>query len=316
MRPILTITLNPALDIDSAVERLDAGIKLRCSAPRFDPGGGGINVSRAILELGGTSRALVALGGATGAQLEELLRKEGVELDAVRLAGETRFSFNVTERASGRQFRFVLPGPASSAADGDALLVRIEQRLRDLGDGFAVASGSLPPGLPDDFYARLAASPGGQRARLIVDTSGAALRAMAHAHVHMLVVGLTEARTLIDGADYDLAAAAALADRLLRQGAAGTVVLTLGPAGVLAATEGERLHVRPPEVEVRSAVGAGDSLVAAMTLGLARGWGLADAARYGAAAATAAVTTEATQLCRRDDTERYFRATEGHVTRL
>ena len=124
VQPVLTITLNPALDLTTSVGRLEPRQKLRCEPPRYDPGGGGINVSRAIRKLGGDSLAFVALGGATGAQLRALLDEEGVAYTIYDSRGETRISFTVVDRSSDRPYRFVLPGPEQSGEE-DRLLAAL-----------------------------------------------------------------------------------------------------------------------------------------------------------------------------------------------
>ena len=168
MKPILTLTLNPALDMATEVAAMRPDEKLRCSDPQLDPGGGGLNVSRAVHLLGGESLALVALGGLTGDRLAELIRREGVMFLGITGPGETRQSLTVNEAATGRQYRFMLPGPVWRDEDQE----RVFMLLRAAGKpgGFSVISGSQPPGVPVDFPARLAAAMAGMR--VVMDTSG------------------------------------------------------------------------------------------------------------------------------------------------
>ena len=188
--PILTVTLNPALDLTTSAPRVVPDDKLRCTAPRFDPGGGGINVSRAIRAMGGDSTALVALGGATGTRLAGLLADAGLPLLTLPAPGETRQSVTVDDQALGRQYRFVMPGPEWSDADVEAALQAAVDALRP--DALLVLSGSNPPGVPAGFAARLAERLQGSGARLVVDTSGEAL-AMAAAVVDRMASALFEA---------------------------------------------------------------------------------------------------------------------------
>ena len=175
--PVVTLTLNPALDMSSEVDALVPDQKLRCSEPLLDPGGGGLNVSRAMAALGGESLALVALGGLTGDRLAGLIRAEGVPFLALTAPGETRQSLTVTEASTGRQYRFMLPGPVWTEADQDRVFILLRASARP--GAYGVISGSQPPGVPLDFPARLArAMPG---LNVVVDTSGPALReAVAH----------------------------------------------------------------------------------------------------------------------------------------
>jgi 6-phosphofructokinase 2 len=301
---ILTLTLNPALDITTSVEQLRPQRKLRCSAPRYDAGGGGINVSRAIRELGGSSLAFVAAGGATGKHLLDILGASGIDAVVHECRGDTRFSLTVMEQSSGEHFRFVLPGPQQDEAHADALLQAVTSAI-DQGAQFIVASGSLPPGVPIDFYGHVARHAKRAGAALILDTSGPALSAALKDHPYCVRINHHEARELIGGDDA-IVAADALARRLIDEGTAEVAIITIADQGAIVATTQGVTRIRPPRVTVRSTVGAGDSFVAALTLGLARQWPVERAARYGVAAAAAAVTTEATELCRRTDTERYF----------
>src|SRR5215218_2972275 len=174
MAEIVTLTMNPALDIARATEIIEPSRKLRCEAPCYDPGGGGINIARAVHMLGGDALAVFPAGGASGQMIEGLLREEGVPHAAVPVAGITRESLAVVERRSGQQYRFLLPGPELGAHDQerliDALAARITSRTK-----FVVASGSLPPGAPTDFYRRIACLARDRGMRFALDTSGEAL---------------------------------------------------------------------------------------------------------------------------------------------
>jgi 6-phosphofructokinase 2 len=301
--PILTLTLNPALDITTTTGKLIPQRKLRCAVPRYDAGGGGANVSRAIKELGGTSHAFLMLGGRTGEHYLELLQPVGIDTHVYCAAGETRFSMTVMERDSGEQFRFVLPGPEQPHEGTDKLLDAIMAHIGSRG-GFVVASGTLPPGLPVDFYGRVAKEVRAAGARLILDTSQPALSAALAARPYCIRINHHEARELVGGDPTK--AAETLARQLVAEGTTELAIITIGDQGALVATSQTFARIAPPRVKVKSTVGAGDSFVAALTLGLARGWPIEKAARYGVAAAAAAVTTEATELCKRIDTDRYY----------
>lgn len=303
MLPVLTVTLNPALDLTTSVERLVPTRKLRCGEPRFDPGGGGVNVSRAIKELGGQSRAFVAIGGNTGAQLRQLLEARGLDCEYWEVGEETRLSFTVMEQQTALHYRFVLPGPKVPGDDVNALLARLEPLIAGA-PGFVVLSGSLPPGLPFDTYGRITGMAQGLGSRVIIDTHGEALRAAARERPYLIRLNHLEAQELLGG-DADVAAHR-LGHELVQRGLTSIAIVTLGERGAIVATSEGQYEIRPPRVTVRSSVGAGDSYVAALTFGLANGWPLEEAARYGVAAAAAAVTTEATELCRRDTVNAFY----------
>lgn len=300
---IVTLTLNPALDISTATERVVPEHKLRCDVPRRDPGGGGINVARVVDALDGEAEAVFPAGGPTGQALLLALRGTGLRAHAVPIADETRQSFTVAERVEGGgEFRFVLPGPDLSAVELDACLEAVAERARDA--DFVVGSGSLPPGVPADVYARLGAMlpPGGPR--LIVDSSGPALRETRGAY--LIKPSLRELQTLA-GRDLPDAAARVVAARgLMEEGIAEIVVLSLGSAGAMLITREEQEQFPAIPVPVRSTVGAGDSMVAAMALALSRGEAPRQAVRFGMAAGAAALLRPGTQLCRREDVERLF----------
>lgn len=301
---ILTVTLNPTIDLSTSVATVVAGPKLRCSVPEIDPGGGGTNVSRAIALLGGASRAMVAVGGPTGQRLLTLLNTQGIATVALHGPGETRQSLAVTDRATGAQYRFVLPGPEWHPTDVAHALASVTGAVRE--GGLVVLSGSQPPGVPEEFPARLAARLQG-RARLIVDTSGAPLRAVARgagAAPWCLRMDEVEAAELAGYPLSTVVESAGFAEELVARGVAEVVILARGADGAVLATREGRVHARSAKVEVVSKVGAGDSFVGAFTLAVARGEPVEMAVRHGNAAASAAVMTEATRLCRREDVER------------
>jgi len=302
---ILTLTMNPAVDLSAAVEQVIEGDKLRCHDPRQEPGGGGINVSRATARLGGTSRTLYTSGGPYGELLRELLDGEGLEHRAFPIRGLTRQNIMIMERGTSRQYRFNLPGPALSGEEWQGVLEELYGLLGQ--DDFLVASGSLPPGVPEDFYARLAAIAGKRKARLVVDTSGKWLRRAVTEGVYLVKPNLRELRDIsgreIEHEDEQKAAARAIVEG----GKTDVVVLSLGASGALLVTRGTEVRYRSPSVRIRSRVGAGDSMLAGIVLRLAAGEPIEEAVRFGVAAGAAAVMTPGTELCRREDAERLYR---------
>ena len=300
---ILTITLNPALDISTEVAEVTAGPKLRCTHPVVDPGGGGLNVSRAIRNLGGRSLALVALAGATGARLQELLTAEGIDFVAIPAPGETRQSVTVTESVSGRQFRFMLPGPEWAEAAQARVFARLSDLVRP--GGIAVISGSQPPGVPPDFPGRMAAAMAGME--VVLDTSGAALtEAVARPipALALLRMNAEEAEGLTGEPLVGRGHTADFASDLVARGVARQVIVARGEDGSILAEAGRRIWVQPPRVEVVSKVGAGDSFVGGWVLSRARGLGTEQALTTAVAAAAAAVTSAGTDLCHAEDVAR------------
>ncbi|MES2644257.1 MAG: 1-phosphofructokinase family hexose kinase [Myxococcota bacterium] len=300
--PIVTVTLNPALDESSTVPRIRPDVKLRCSAPTREPGGGGVNVARVAHRFGVDERALWACGGPEGNRIAALLDAEGVTHVPVPVSGDTRRNLHVTETETDKVFRFNLPGGVVTEADLDALLARLAS---EEGAAFVVASGSVPPGLGADAWTRVvAAAPRG--ARVILDTSGDALRhALGHG-LFLIKPNRNELAKLVGRPLPDREAVAEAARTLVADGAAEGVVVSLGAEGLLLVTATEEVFVAAPRVHAVSAVGAGDSTVAGIVVALVRGLSLAEAVRFGAAAGAAAVLTPGTALCSPEDVERIY----------
>jgi 6-phosphofructokinase 2 len=303
MKPIITLTMNPALDIATATDRVVPTHKLRCAAPRYDPGGGGINVARAVHALGGKAVAIFPAGGAAGEMIRHLLDEEDVAYDAVAIAGFTRESLAVEERATGNQFRFILPGPEISEEIQEHCLDQLAQRASEA--DYIVASGSLPLGVPDDFYARVAALAKSLDKKLVLDTSGAALK-QAGGGIHLLKPSLRELQDLVGREIHTELEQECAAQQIIEQGRSDIVVLSLGEEGALLATaEGSERFAAIP-MAARGTIGAGDSMLAGIVLRLSSGLALNQAVRFGVAAGAAALLGSGTALCRRADVERLY----------
>jgi 6-phosphofructokinase 2 len=301
MTPIVTVTLNPALDLSTATAAVRPGRKLRCEAPRTDPGGGGINVSRVIRRLGGESLALVALAGATGERLKAALEEDGIVARYLAAPGETRESLSVIDRETGDQYRFIMPGADWTEAEGAAALDAVAAACPQ--GALVVLSGSMPPGLPHDLPARLSERLAPKGARLVLDTSGATLAAARHpAHAPLILrMDDVEAEALANRPLPRRTDSADFAQSLVRGGAAEVVIIARGADGSVLATQDSRHFCHAAKVPVVSKTGAGDSFLAAFTLAIARDADHREALAAAVAAASAAVMTEATELCRPED---------------
>ena len=302
MQPIVTLTVNPALDISTSTEQVISGHKLRCSASRLDPGGGGINVARVVQRLGGRTLAVYTAGGPTGEAYRRLIEAERLPALVVPIQGSTREDFTVDETTTGKQFRFVLQGPGLSEPEWRLCLALLADSIPP--GGFVVASGSLPPGVPEDFYAQVARLSRQQGARCIVDASGPSLSAALAEGVFLVKPSRRELGLHVGAALESPGSQVEAASALVADGSAEHVALTLGGEGAVLASKSGILRLAVPQVQVRSTVGAGDSFLAAFVLRLAQGRGIEAAFRAAVAAGSAAVMTPATELCRRDDVER------------
>ena len=304
MPPIVTLTMNPALDISTSTAKVRPTDKLRCTTPSFEPGGGGINVARVVHELGGAATALFPSGGPPGEMIERLLKKAGVSFAAIPIRGTTRESLTVDEDEGGDQYRFVLPGPELTEPEQAECVRRLEAFSPP--PRFVVASGSLPPGVPEDFYAGIAAACEAIGARLLLDTSGRALRRATSEPVYLLKPNLREAQDLLEREIRGDAQEEQAARELVDRGLAEAVVISLGARGAIFADGAGAERLEAIEVSPRSAVGAGDSMVAGIVFGLDRGLALREAVRLGLSAGAAALMTPGSGLARREDVQRLF----------
>jgi 6-phosphofructokinase 2 len=292
---IVTLTINPAVDIFVNVGHVEPTQKLRCSSPKRDPGGGGINVARAAHRLGGDVTAIYPVGGAIGKLLQRLVEREGIDSLVTPAHVETRENFTAYETESGEQYRFVLPGSALHRAEWEAclgLLVTLPEKAK-----FVVASGSVPPGVPVDFFARVAREAKRQGAQTIVDTSGAALAAALDEGVTLIKPNLVELSELVGASLATDAACIAACHKLIAAGSTQAVALTLGEQGALLVTATHSWKAPPLAIEVVSAVGAGDSFLGGLVWALAAGKPMEQAFRVGVAAGSSAVMSPGTELC-------------------
>jgi len=305
MPSILTLTMNPALDVATATETIVPAHKLRCDEPRYDPGGGGINVARAVHRLGGDALALFPAGGSAGEMLCRLIGDEGVPYHAVAIDGVTRESIAVVERRSGQQYRFLLPGPTLGPPEQARCLDALRAQLG--GARYLVASGSLPPGCATDFYAGIGDLARQFGKRFVLDTSGPALAAAGNG-IFLIKPSLRELEELSGGAIRSERDREQAVRAVVEQGRAEIVVLSLGAEGALCATREGVWRFPAIDVPALSSVGAGDSMLAGIVLSLERGWQLSDAVRFGMAAGAAALLRPGTELCERADVERLYQS--------
>lgn len=299
---ILTVTLNPCIDKSSTVEKLKPESKLRCTEVVHEPGGGGINVSKALKKLNTDSVALFPSGGHNGNMLCSLLAEEGINYHPVDTKVETRENWIVLETSTNSQFRFTFPGREVQ----EETIISLVDHIRSFSPRYVVASGSLPPGLPDYFYGLIVETANALGAKCIVDTSGAALQALKGKNAYMIKPNIGELCKMLnidwlDKNDVPNAAQQAIAD-----GYAQMMAVSMGPDGAWLVSADERYYCAAPKVEKRSTVGAGDSMVAGITYMLAKEQQLDEAIRFGVACGSAATMNEGTQLFKREDAERLF----------
>jgi len=304
MKKIATLTMNPTIDVSYEADRVFHTHKIRSHGERYDPGGGGINVARVIARLGGIARAHYLAGGATGAALDSLLDLHQMVRSRIDIAGHTRISTAVYERESGKEFRFVPRGPTLAQNEWQGCLDHLDQIEGD----FLVASGSLPEGAPEDFYSQVAAIVRRRGMQLVLDSSGPALkRGLESGGIFLVKPSLGELQQVMGQSLVTQDEIAGAASKIIDHGWAQYVAVTMGHRGAILAHQSGTLYLPAVPIEARSAVGAGDSFVAAMVYALALEWDPVQAFRYGIAAGAAAVQTPGTDLCHRSEVERIFK---------
>ncbi|MGV0792411.1 1-phosphofructokinase family hexose kinase [Mycolicibacterium sp. XJ1819] len=301
MHSIVTLTMNPALDITTDTDTVHSTSKVRCGEARHDPGGGGVNVAQIAHVLGASVLAVFPIGGWTGQMLTELLAGNEVPVREVKIGNATRESFTVNETSTGLQYRFVLPGPRLTRDEQTRCLEEV--RLAAASAQYVVASGSLPPGVPPAFYQRVADMCGELGVRFVLDTSGAGLQQI-ESGVYLLKPSLRELRECVDRPLATEAEQIDAARELIDDGRCEAIVVSLGADGALLVTARECFRYSAIPVRAVSGVGAGDAMVAAITVGLTRGWSLPESVRFGNATAAAMLLTPGTMPCTSADVER------------
>ena len=304
---VVTITLNPAIDKNYTVDKLTPEHKLRCANPLVDPGGGGINVSKGLKALGSESLAIFFAGGRNGSYLQELLKAEDINIHPINIEGETRESIVIVDKSTSKEFRIVVDGPEISVA----ALNEVIDQLKTLKPSYVVASGSIPKGLAEDVFAKLAQAVNEMNSRFVLDTSGKALQCAAKQGVFLLKPNLKELSNLVGVESLELEDVDDAALELIHKDKCQVVVVSLGSSGAMLVTREGHQYIPAPTVERKSTVGAGDSMVAGMVWALLQGKSYLDMARIGVACGTAATMGAGTQLFKKADVERLLKWIEA-----
>ena len=298
---IVTLTINPALDVSTSVNKMVPFTKMRCAPAHRDPGGGGINVARVLKRLGIVTTAIYPAGGATGKLLATLLECEGVPSIVIPMANDTREDITIFDETTREQFRLVFPGAPLSDMESQeclAAIARVTPR-----PAFIIASGSLPAGVSHDFYGRVAQA-SKTDSKVIVDTSGPFLKAALEAGVYLIKPNLREFQELVGITSTDEATLVEAGRRLFDRYRIEAIALSMGLDGALLVTRDTALRANGLPVEAVSVSGAGDSFLAAMVWSLVNGNSLEIALRYGIAGGSAALLNPGTGLCRPEDVHR------------
>lgn len=297
---IVTLTLNPAIDISSEADVVRHTRKTRTYNEAIEPGGGGINVARVLHALGANVCALFLGGGMTGRVLDDLMSRAGIERRMIAIGDDSRISLTIVEHSTGHEFRFVPEGPEISAREAESAL----ETAASIPCDYFVASGSLPPGIREDFYASLCSRVTKHGARFVLDTSGAPLKSALDSGGIFLVKPSRGEFENFAGRPLTTDELAAEAERVVAAGKVENVAITLGRDGAILVTrDGATVSPAIP-VEACSAVGAGDSFLAGMVYGFALGLVAERAFRVGLAGGAAAVLSCGSDLGRPEDLKR------------
>ncbi len=304
MQNIITITFSPCIDKSTSVSSLVAEKKLKCTAPKLEPGGGGINVARAIKKLGGQATAVLPSGGYTGKFFNYLLEKENITAVIIETVNETRENFIVLDEATSNQFRFGMPGTVLSEKEWYQCLQAVQEMDNPQ---FIIASGSLPPGMPTNVFMQLAKIAKSKNAKFIVDANGGALQQALDEGVYLIKPNIGELAALAGKNELRPEDVKVIAKEIIATGKCEVVVVSMGAEGAMLVTKDIAETIAPPAVKRKSTVGAGDSMVAGIVFYLAKGKNIFEAVQYGVACGTAATINSGTALCKKEDAEKIFK---------
>ena len=242
-------------------------------------------------------------GGHFGNFFIELIHKKEILYQAFKIKNETRESLILFEESNQNQYLLDMIGPEVKEEEWQNLLKAIE----DLNSvEYIVASGSLPPGIPLDFYGRIAKIAKNKGIKFILDTSGEALKIALDEGVYLCKPNLKELGLLVGLEKLDIETAKIKAKEIIDSQKSEVVLVSLGPDGALLVSKDFTKHILPPYAEKKSTVGAGDSMVAGMTFSLSQGKTLLEAFRYGIASGTAATMNAGTTLCKKEDADALY----------
>lgn len=311
LKPIITVTLNPSVDQSCTTNVVTDEKKLSCTHPRYDPGGGGINVSRAIHILGGQTKAFYPAGGITGDLLEQLLDEEKLDHVRINIQGSTRVNFHVIEESTDKQFRFNMPGTQIKREEFQDILKYIKEFRSS--PAYLIASGSVPPQMNQNCLREIAKLSDELNTKLIIDSSGEALTRALGSGIFLIKPNLREFSRLIGKKLHDQQQIIREAKKIIENNQVSIIVVSMGQAGTIFVSAKKSGHIQTPYVPINSRIGAGDSMVAGITLKLSLDEPLENAIAYGVAAGTAAVMTPGTDLCRKEDVERLYKTLKKDI---
>ena len=300
---ITTITINPALDVHSSIDNLAPEIKLRCERPSYNPGGGGINISRVLQRMKLDCNTWFPEGGYTGKIISGLLKKEGLLICPFHSRKATRENINIVENKTKNQYRFCMPGEDLGKAFYNLLFEKIVQLEPN---GILVISGSMPSHYPEDFFTKISNTCESKSIKLIVDTSGDALKHTIANNVFLIKPNFQEIAELYGEITLSKKKAIDLSKSLVKEGRVKNILLTNGKFGAWLISKETVFFIKPPSVNVKSTIGAGDSALAGAVYGIAQNYTPQNILAMSVAAGTATTLQEGSTLCDWEDVNHLF----------
>jgi 6-phosphofructokinase 2 len=304
MPTIITITFSPCIDKSTSVTALISEKKMRCTLPKLEPGGGGVNVARVLKRLSCAATAIFPSGGYTGMFFNHLLQNEKVSFVPIKTKNETRENFVVLDESTNMQFRFGMPSNKIIESEWQNMLKTIEN-FKNV--SYIILSGSLPERIPLIFFATLANIAKLKNAKLIVDTSGLALKHAVNKGVYLVKPNLEELGILLKNKKIKIDNIEIAAKELIKRKNCEIVVVSLGANGAMLVSNKETVTIKPPKVKIKSTVGAGDSMVAGIVYGLSKKLTLTECLQYGIACGTATTMNFGTALCKKSEVEKLLK---------
>ncbi|HTS43612.1 MAG TPA: 1-phosphofructokinase family hexose kinase [Puia sp.] len=311
MATVVTLTFNPSVDKSISVSRFEPEKKMYCAAPHLDPGGGGINVARCIKRLDGDVIAIYPAGGYHGQLLNDLMKREQVQVMPITARNDTRENWIIFENSNHNQYHFVMPGPVLNESEWQQCLYKLESIDKM---EFIVVSGSMPPDFPKDIFEKIGKIARHKKAKLIVDTSDEALELALRHGVYMIKPNLNELAYLIKGFDLGSRTVAAAAKEIIDKKFAEIVVVSMGAGGAILVDANTTTEIKAPSVRKMGTVGAGDSMTAGIVQSLVNRKNIKDAVMYGVACGSATTMNPGTELFHRDDAEHFYAGMKKELT--
>ncbi len=302
---IITLTINPALDKSAKVDGLVPTQKLKCHSIVYQPGGGGINVSRMLNRLDEKTQCMFTSGGDTGKNLHELLLKEGINPESIAVKSWTRENLSVVDTQTNLQYRFGMPSNGLQNVELAEIKSTLDKRLKN--NDILVLSGSLPEKVATDFYATLIKQVSPKHIKIVIDTSGPALTEALKEPVFLVKPNQRELAQLAGKEFLSSTEQEAFALDMVKSGKAQYVVVSLGARGAFMASKEGVVYQSTPSVSVKSTIGAGDSMVAGLIYGIKNNFSVKDILKWGVACGVATTMNEGTNLASKSHVDSVFK---------